>query len=1389
MSDAPTQKATIEQEDGSPALSVIRSRKALLTIIAVTFTLMTGLALVQQPHPDPFHAQSFGEKLFFPQETNAFLRNQSTSADINDVTEINGVLWAVGDGGLILTSEDGGLCWEPRGPWVKSVSDGHCDRYRSSFKNLLSSIDLGNIVDVLIPIAHAAVEKQEAVVLPEKSNEQPDIRQQQIESKNPTPDDPKIGVTDKENVVPPVSPVATAPVVETVPNFESIIFVSAQIGIVVGDNGTILRSGNAGLTWTAVESSSSNSLRAITAIDAKQLVAVGLNGTILRSDNAGLTWAVVESNTANSLNAITAVDNQRLVAVGRNGTILRSNNAGGVWTAVESNTANSLNAITAVDNQRLVAVGDNGTILRFDNAGGAWTGVESSATNSLNAITTVDNQRLVAVGRNGTILHSDNAEGTWYVDDSLESSSFNSITTFGQGYNINIGVDDGTILRSDNAGGSWYAESEYRFDTSSLIDTATGDGDTILRSDNAGGSSAAVDPPEPLSITPLPKSQLFYSGSKILLSSDNPGGEWNPDGSLDSTSLYTITIIDDKQVIAVGKGGNILRSDNAGGEWNAVDSPTSYHLNAITNIDDRRIVAVGDGGTILRSENTGVSWKAVNSPTSYSLNGITAIDDRRIIAVGDHGTILRSDNAGVSWRAIDEYTIHIAYWWYLLALLSMAGAIVLLWPRIIPAEKDSISGLAVSDRPLKPGEPDALNLSKLAVDIFTFLSNPKTTAPFTLAITGPWGSGKSSLMNLVKDRLDKKGFSTVWFNAWHHQKGEQLLATLFAHIRQQAIPPVFSIDGFLFRLRLLGFRAYRHWFWFTLLFLLFAFTLAANGGDILTGIDKLMVILADPGHTAWSQIWQAVKELINSSGGQHDWFDTLAKVFGIGAPTLALLSTIRGFALNPKRLISGGQPNKGKTFDPGARALFTREFRDVTRALGNNKMVIFIDDLDRCSQVNLVDILENINFLSSSGDCFLILGMAPKYIEACVANAYQDLAKNIAEKESYELNGNLDLAKQREEGFKFDFAHNYLEKMINIPIAIPNITEEEQGLEKLLVPESGANASKTSNNDWFKSVISRYLAPAIPVVIMLLAIGVGLKYGYGVKSPGQPALPPEPIELTPQEQQQILSLLPQQTGFDIRDTSHQDSTTDEANNSRFSLVLQAKPEDLAKGIEIATLGKGEFKAKLLLQLKEKATPDTPVESTVKPEVSPETSSNTNSPATFRPMAIPDQPRLSLVQFFVNLSLFIALAFWLYGKRKDKFSKDSNDFKQALRDWSPWIKRKSSTPRMVKRFLNHLRFQAIRSKDKLNEQDLVAISTIHFVNSQWILDEALFKKLIASPAEILVDKSSQETSKEQLTPLTQFLDRIGGIDAALKIRSKTLSILPDSNNSNGSHSGN
>src|SRR6516225_5818391 len=90
-----------------------------------------------------------------------------------------------------------------------------------------------------------------------------------------------------------------------------------------------------------------------------------------------------------------------------------------------------------------------------------------------------------------------------------------------------------------------------------------------------------------------------------------------------------------------------------------------------------------------------------------------------------------------------------------------------------PDLRASISPNSVSDQPTKI---DRLGVAPYVSAVAAFLLHPETQLPLTLSVEGEWGSGKSSFMLQLEDQLKAKGGRTVWFNAWRHDKEDELWA-------------------------------------------------------------------------------------------------------------------------------------------------------------------------------------------------------------------------------------------------------------------------------------------------------------------------------------------------------------------------------------------------------------------------------------------------------------------------------------------------------------------------------------------------------------------------------------------------------------------------------------
>ena len=78
--------------------------------------------------------------------------------------------------------------------------------------------------------------------------------------------------------------------------------------------------------------------------------------------------------------------------------------------------------------------------------------------------------------------------------------------------------------------------------------------------------------------------------------------------------------------------------------------------------------------------------------------------------------------------------------------------------------------IGLPDLPLENFDDEALGLTQYATALTSFAKQCQT--PLTIALQGDWGSGKTSLMNLIKTELvkEKERYNPIWFNTWQYSQ-------------------------------------------------------------------------------------------------------------------------------------------------------------------------------------------------------------------------------------------------------------------------------------------------------------------------------------------------------------------------------------------------------------------------------------------------------------------------------------------------------------------------------------------------------------------------------------------------------------------------------------------
>jgi photosystem II stability/assembly factor-like uncharacterized protein len=684
-------------------------------------------------------------------------------------------------------------------------------------------------------------------------------------------------------------------------------------------------------------------------------------------------------------------------------------------------------------------------LLVTDNSGKNWTLQKIEANASLYSIYFMDKQHGWVVGDNGTILSTTDGGVNWSAQDSKTKASLYSVYFVDKQNGWAVG--GGAILSTVDGGRVWSAQ-----------DSKTKE--------------------ELQSVYFVDKQNGWAVGYRTILSTTDGGVNWSVQGSKAENWLYSVYFVDKQNGWAVGYNGTILFTTNGGVNWSVQDSKTKVDLKSVHFVDKQTGWTVGGNGTILVTTDGGVNWSVQDGKTTESLESVYFVVNPNGWGwvVGNNGTFLSTTDGGVNWNKQQMLSANLPEWYFVYTFLSLIIFLFGLYGIHPPESSDSISTMLSSDKPQQGHNPDALGTKPLAWAISRFLRHSRTEPPLTLALNAPWGGGKSSLMNWLREDLQRFGFRPVWFNAWHYEKQEQMFSALLETVRQQAIPPLFSMTGIKFRSRLLKKRAADNQLATTILLLLTVFLAGFIYQQKPSISEQTHCVIeqyfhVDNQQTAFcsstvaktadnSQVIDA-KEKKGKDDEPEAFWQTFLRFFPWLAPFYGLWKGMQSFS-QPKELFSqffNGDEQSQARKDTNFREQFAQDFSAVTEAL-DRTLIVFIDDLDRCLPKSVCEVMETVNFLASEGRCHIVFGIWREGVERAIGLGFTDIAKEFAKIDALRSGEeNLDEAEIRRR-----YGQKYLEKLINIWVTVPIMNA--QSTEKLLIPDAAIGESQISPEPW-----------------------------------------------------------------------------------------------------------------------------------------------------------------------------------------------------------------------------------------------------------------------------------------------------------------------------------
>jgi|GEM_PF-6013728 len=147
----------------------------------------------------------------------------------------------------------------------------------------------------------------------------------------------------------------------------SITMLDADKAIAVGETGRAVLINRSG-EITSLDTPTEADLNAVNA-QGDVILASGSGGTILRSTDAGESWSEIVTSTDADLYGIALHESGNGLAVGASGTVLITNDGGIMWEEDTSLTESTLREILIVDMENIWIAGDDGTLF-FNDSGG-----------------------------------------------------------------------------------------------------------------------------------------------------------------------------------------------------------------------------------------------------------------------------------------------------------------------------------------------------------------------------------------------------------------------------------------------------------------------------------------------------------------------------------------------------------------------------------------------------------------------------------------------------------------------------------------------------------------------------------------------------------------------------------------------------------------------------------------------------------------------------------------------------------------------------------------------------------------------------------------------------------------------------------------------------------
>ena len=311
----------------------------------------------------------------------------------------------------------------------------------------------------------------------------------------------------------------------------------------------------------------------------------------------------------------------------------------------------------------------------------------------------------------------------------------------------------------------------------------------------------------------------------------------------------------------------------------------------------------------------------------------------------------------------------------------------------------SKSVMILSDLPAKK---DMLGYAAYRDALFSLITDWNTESPLTIGIFGDWGSGKTTLLDLLKQKLDLENINTIWIDVWQFGTDQEIWKAFLQAVLISVKRAMPWYKRLLYHLGIIRKHINKVVFWQKMIEI--GFKIAIVIVPLCFSLSALIPTFAK-GSSAPQIAFPATGVIGSTVLGWYLIFKPYFK------------AVKERVSVNLKGLIQSSPLKERVSVSQEFKKFFKVMVKSWVGQTG--RLVVFIDDLDRCPPQRIVQVLDAIKLYLDIPNCIFVLGLDREIVEQAVTLKFDKYKDPIGE------------------------AREYLEKIISLPFELPPLTGQQ----------------------------------------------------------------------------------------------------------------------------------------------------------------------------------------------------------------------------------------------------------------------------------------------------------------------------------------------------------